>query len=200
MGKAKAGTDASKTWDTSTQSGSTGIDPATQAYIDQMRQTAQGASMPTGVSTGMAALGGDPNAVKTLMNPYQQNVIDGIMGQWKNANAMGMNQVNDAATRAGAFGGSRQGVATGVMMGENARNATSQIGDLLNSGYNNAMGQAGALVNLGMGGAGDPNAYRLGQLQRGFAGTPYGQTYSGTSGRTSTGVRGYTEGKIGLFS
>lgn len=209
MGKAKV----NKTTTSGGQSGSTGVDAGTQAYIDQMRQTAQAAGnqMPMGITgaqnyytgvqgagaQGLAALGGDAQAAARFMNPYQSQVLDQMTKQFDVQNQMAMRNVNDAATRAGAFGGNRHGVATGVALGENARNQAAQYAGLLNSGFEGAMGRAGQVAgmgfdaagagaNLGMT-AGNPDLWRLQMLRQGFQGTPYGQTYQGrTNSGTST--------------
>lgn len=187
--------------------GTSGVDQTTQNYLQQIMQAAQGAGAAgpspliggaTGYNsglmgagaTGAAALGGDPNAIAHLMNPYNQQVIDAMRAQAGVTNQQGMNAVNDAATRAGAFGGSRQGVATGTMLAQNARDLNSNISGLLSSGYNNAMNQAstaanlgfagaGANANLGMGGVGNPQQWMLNMLHQGFI-MPTGTNYSGS--------------------
>ena len=185
------GNPGNKWWDTGTQSGSQGLDPQTQAWKDQLyRQAlASGGAMPEGVTQGMDALLGKSGAVNQFMNPYQQQVIDQMNKQYGVGNEMAMRSVNDAATRSGAFGGSRHGIATGTALAENARNRDQQMAGLYAGGFESAMGRAGQAVNLGMGGAGSPEAWRYRQLL-GMQGTPYGQTYSGTTGRTSTSLFG----------
>lgn len=201
MGKAKAGSNLEKSWNTGTQSGATGIDPATQAYIDQIRQAAgaAGGAMPAGVTSGYNALTGNADAAKQFMNPYQAQVIDAMNKQFDRSGQMAQLGVNDAATQTGAFGGSRQGVASGVAASQNDLNRNTQVGNLLQSGFTDAMGRATNAVNLGMGGAGSPEAYRLAMLKQGFSGTPYGQTYKGTQGNTNTKVGTNLEAKLGLF-
>ena len=149
--------------------------------------------MPPAIQQGLDALLGKPGAVQQFMNPYQGQVIDAINKQYGIGNQMAERQVNDSATRAGAFGGSRQGIALGTAMAENTRNRDAQIAGLLNSGFESAMGRAGQAVNLGMGGAGSPEWWQMQQLRQGFAGLPYGQTYRGTGGTTRTGTGGTFE-------
>jgi hypothetical protein len=48
---------------------------------------------------------------------------------------------NQAATRAGAFGGSRQGVLEGTRLAELDRSQAQTIGGLLSNQFNNALGQ-----------------------------------------------------------
>jgi hypothetical protein len=94
------------------------------------------------------------------MNPYTQNVIGGLQTEAARSMQMGSNQLGAAATRAGAFGGSRHGIAEGQMMGDIQRGLNQQTGELLQSGYQNAqtmaqqdiqnrMQQASQLANLG---------------------------------------------------
>lgn len=137
---------------------------------------------------GLDAIGGDADAAQQFMNPYQQQVIDQMMAQLGHANALTSRGISDSATRSGAFGGSRHGVAEGVALAENQRNTAGQIAGLLHSGFEGAMGRAGAAGGLGLGAAGsipgfneyartlnDPELYRMMTLQRGMQGMPYGQ-------------------------
>lgn len=106
-----------------------------------------------------------PMYAQGYMNPYQQNVIGGLA-----QNAMGnynqmANQIGTEATRAGAFGGSRHGVAQGAMAAGVQKDLNQQIGNLMYQGYNQANQQAasdqqmrlqaaaqqGNLANLGFG-------------------------------------------------
>lgn len=49
--------------------------------------------------------------LQPYMNPYTQNVVNTTLGDINRMRQMGLNDVGAQATRAGAFGGSRQGVA-----------------------------------------------------------------------------------------
>lgn len=76
------------------------------------------------------------------MNPYTQDVINPSMQLLDQQRQMGNNQTADLASKTGAFGGSRQGVAEGV---NNAQSALlgGQLGAQLNSAnFLNAQGQA----------------------------------------------------------
>lgn len=200
----------------STQRNQSGVDPQTMQWLQQMMDAAKraGTAGPSPLTTGasgyntdamkagnlgMGALSGDPSAVNQLMNPYQANVIDAMRREGAVTDQRSMNAVNDAATKAGAFGGSRHGVATGVALGENARNLNSNIAGLLDTGFNNTMGRAGQMAamgfnaaganaNLGMGGVGSPDQWMLEMMRRGFV-MPTGQTSSG-SGATFGGQAG----------
>jgi len=80
--------------------------------------------------------------ISAQFNPFQQNVIDGLLANAGQGQRMALNLVGDRASAAHAFGGDRQGVAQGVALGEFDRNLNSQIGGLLYSGYNDAAGRA----------------------------------------------------------
>jgi hypothetical protein len=76
------------------------------------------------------------------MNPYQQNVIQGLQTEAQRASQLAANQLGAQATRAGAFGGSRQAIAQGQMMGDIQRGLNQQVGQLLQSGYGQAQSAA----------------------------------------------------------
>jgi hypothetical protein len=207
MAKAKANTkvSADKTTTSGGSSGYNGPDDITQGRVGEIWNAAQGAAnagVPGAIggaqnyytgqmgygNQGNAALGGDAAAAAKYMNPYQNQVIDSMMEQFARGDKRTEMQMNDAATRAGAFGGSRHGIATGTALAENRVNQNAQIAGLLNSGFEGAMGRAaqqagmgfnaaGAGANLGMT-AGSPDLWRLEALRRGFSGMPYGQTYT----------------------
>lgn len=192
---------------------SSGPDAATQAYVNQIRQAAQGAGAAgpgapltgasgyyTGVqgagATGAAALGGDPTAVSKLMNPYQQQVIDAMNKQLGVTNAQTNAGINANATLAGAFGGDRAAVASGAAQSANDVANNAQIAQLLSGGYSQAMQTAAtgaALGNqaaagntaLGQMGVGNPQLWQMMMLQGGLAGTPYGT--QGTSNSNQAG-------------
>jgi hypothetical protein len=67
---------------------------------------------------GAQAMGGDANATQQLMNPYQQQVLDGVGRDFDKLRSQAHTQSNQAATAAGAFGGSRHGVMEGARLGE----------------------------------------------------------------------------------
>jgi len=127
---------------------------------------------------GIDALSGDAGAQQQFMNPFQTGVIDRMNEQFGVQNQMTQNSVNDAATQSGAFGGSRHGVASGVALGENARNQGMQMAGLLNQGFDNSMNRAAGVAGLGMDAAGaganlgmtagNQELWRLRQLQSGF--------------------------------
>lgn len=64
--------------------------------------------------------------IGAYMNPYIQNVEDRAIANAQRSAQMNINQIGANAARAGAFGGSRQGVSEGVAASEAARG----VGDL----------------------------------------------------------------------
>lgn len=185
----------------------TQIDDVTQQRMKEMWQASQAAGnagpspLVTGATdyntgamragtAGMNAVAGDPAAAAQFMNPYQKQVIDEMNRNFGIMNDKTMMGVNDAATRAGAFGGSRHGVATGTALADNTRTQAGMTAGLLSSGFDQAMQRAnqaagygfqgaGMNANLGMGGVGSPEQWRLMMLNQGYHG-PMGQTSSGT--------------------
>ncbi len=79
-----------------------------------------------------------PGAVSQFMNPYEQAVIDQSMQDIARSGQMQQNQLNAQAAGAGAFGGSRQGIAQGELsrniMDQQARTSAQ----LRASGYGQA--------------------------------------------------------------
>jgi hypothetical protein len=76
------------------------------------------------------------------MNPYTGQVIDAAMGDMNRARGMAMNDIGAAATRAGAFGGSRHGVAEAETNRAFADQAGQMAANLRQQGYLNAQGAA----------------------------------------------------------
>jgi hypothetical protein len=99
---------------------------------------------------GANALAGDPNATKAMMNPYLSGVVDQVKSHYGDLNAAAQMGINDQATKAGAFGGSRHGVASGIASAEIAKGLGDQVAQLQHAGFNDAMGRAGQLGNLGI--------------------------------------------------
>lgn len=198
---------AQKSWDTS----STSVDEATKQKQQQIFDAAQasGQAGPSSLTTdaagygtamqgaganGLAALNGDAAATQQLMNPYQQQVIDANNANWNKVNQGTVQSTNDAATRAGAFGGGRAAVTQGAALGANALAQSQQTAGLLQGGYSDAMSRANTLAgygaagaagnaNLGLAGVGSPEQWYAQQLKGGYLGST-----GSTTGSTQTGV------------
>ncbi|MCC2626372.1 MAG: hypothetical protein K0S14_22 [Thermomicrobiales bacterium] len=128
---------------------------------------------------GARALAGDQDATQQMMNPYLSGVVDQVKGQYGDLNAAAQTGIQDQATKAGAFGGSRHGVASGVASAEIAKGLGSQIAGLQHQGFNDAMGRASGLANLGLGGMGmaqNALGFQAGMTgaQQGVLGQQYG--------------------------
>ena len=88
-----------------------------------------------------AAMSGPLN-VGAFNNPYQQQVIDNTAQDIERQRQMAINNLGAQAQGAGAYGGSRQGVAEGVTNAEFGRMAANQLGNMRMQGYNTAMANA----------------------------------------------------------
>lgn len=109
-----------------------------QANMDQALST---------LGQGVTALGGagtmyDPSGVQKFMNPYQQQVIDEAIKQINRQGQMSRQNLQGQATRAGAFGGSRQGVQDAELERALSEQRNSAIVGGLSQGYNQAAAQA----------------------------------------------------------
>lgn len=158
------------------------LDPETQAYLRKIYGAAAGASQqpytPYGGQTvagvsdlttgaaedfqhgskllgqGVDAMGGDQEAFSKFFNPYQQNVLDSVQRQTNEQAKLASMGVNDEATRAGAFGGSRHGVAEGVALGDVYNKGADRMAGLTAQGFTDSWGRAQDAANFGMGSAG----------------------------------------------
>ena len=83
-----------------------------------------------------------PLNVGAYMNPYTQNVIDRTQSDIERQRQMAINNMGAAATRANAFGGSRQGVAEGVTNAEFGRMAGNLIAPTRRDAFNTATSNA----------------------------------------------------------
>ena len=76
------------------------------------------------------------------MNPYQQQVVDATIRDVGNAAQIGLNNIGAQAQRAGAYGGSRQGVMEAEALKGFNQQALDQVSRLNQQGFNNAMNNA----------------------------------------------------------
>lgn len=112
---------------------------ATNAAFGQAGQTAAGVA---GFTPGSFLSGN----IGAYMNPYIQNVEQAALGNMNQAFQQGLNTIADRSINAGAFGGSRQGVAEGVAASEMAR----QYGDLSAQLRAQGFGQASNMMQSDM--------------------------------------------------
>ena len=84
----------------------------------------------------------DPSqGYKAFMSPYQQQIIDTTMADFDRQALIGKQGVSQDAYTAGAFGGSRQGVAEAEYQSSSDRNRAALLAGLYGQGYNQALAQ-----------------------------------------------------------
>jgi hypothetical protein len=96
---------------------------------------------------GIGALQGaakmyDPSSAQSFMNPYQQQVIDESVRQINRQGDISRQNLQAQATRAGAFGGSREGVQRAELERGLSEQKNAAIVGALSQGYNQASNQA----------------------------------------------------------
>ena len=101
-----------------------------------------------------------PN-IGQFMNPYTSMVTGQTLSDLERQRQMAVNTTGAQATQAGAFGGSRHGVAEALTNEGFARQGAQTFGNLQQQGFNTALGAAQAQQGLQMGGAAQLG--RLGQ-------------------------------------
>lgn len=85
--------------------------------------------------------------VADYMNPYLDQVESYALQNLQSGTQMGLNTIGDQAARAGAFGGSRQGVQEGALMGDAAKRAGELSANVRAQGFDRAMQQITADQN-----------------------------------------------------
>lgn len=124
-----------------------GLDPLQQQAIGLTGQNI-GSTNPAFAQAGQTAAGvagytpGNflQGNVGAYMNPYLQQVEQAALGNLDQGFRQSLNTIADRAIGAGAFGGSRQGVAEGVAAAETARQAGDLSAQLRAQGYGQAAG------------------------------------------------------------
>ena len=100
-------------------------------------------SQASAAQMGAMATYANPAArAQQMMNPYQQAVVDKTLRDVGSAAQLGMNQLGAQATAAGAYGGSRHGVAMAEAAKGYQQQALDAVGALNQQGYNQAMNDA----------------------------------------------------------
>jgi hypothetical protein len=125
------GTSKSKT--TSTQT--TSLDPATAALQTGNYARAQGVA-----ATPYHTL--DAAQIQAQMNPYDQAVVDTTQADLERQRQMAVDATGDAAAAAGAFGGSRHGVAEAQTNDAALRTSAGILAQLRQQGFTQAQGVA----------------------------------------------------------
>jgi len=129
------------------------IAPAQQMMAQSVEQ-AQQASMQPGFRQAQGALGAglgslagaaqayNPQSAQAFMNPYQQQVIDESIRQINRQGDIERQNLQAQATRAGAFGGSREGVQRAELERGMSAARNAAITNALQQGYGQAQQQA----------------------------------------------------------
>jgi hypothetical protein len=135
-------------------------------YAAGSQAAAMGTGQALGAGANYAAQATNPYAVQQYMNPYLQASLNPQLAEIQRQYDITGTQEQSAATRAGAFGGSREA----LMAAENQRNKNTAMNQVIGQGYNNAFQAAQQAqqygANLGLQGAqaGIQGAGQLGQL------------------------------------
>ena len=80
--------------------------------------------------------------INSYINPYFQQVLDTTLGRMGDAHKSNLNAIGDNAISAGAFGGSRHGVAEGVANSEYAKAVGDVTANVSANAFNTAAGMA----------------------------------------------------------
>jgi hypothetical protein len=129
------------------------LQPSQNMMMNAAQQAQQAAYQPgfgqgqSAVQSGIGALQGaaqryDPSSAQAYMNPYQQQVIDESMRQIDRQGAIQQANLQGQATRAGAFGGSREGVQRAELGRNLAETKNAAIIGALQQGYGTAQQQS----------------------------------------------------------
>ena len=129
--------------------GGTGV-ASYQPYLNQMSQ----------FNTAAEGLADPSQDYQAFMSPYQQEVINTTMTDFDRQAQIGSGQVGMNAYTAGAFGGSRQGVAEAEYQSNSDRNRAALLAGLYGQGYDQAQGYRQQAMG---------NQLGLGSLQQGLA-------------------------------
>ena len=128
---AKALSGSTPTSSTSTTSVDPEIKAAYLRNLEEARATAAGLAPKQFAPYAEYNLG----MVQQYMNPYEQQVIQGTLGDIERARQGQISAEGAAATAAKAFGGSRQGVTRSLVDEAALRNATNAVAQLRNTGF-----------------------------------------------------------------
>jgi hypothetical protein len=148
------------------------LDPSTQAYLNAYRARARtvagGGPSPylTGAGEGYRGAAGNLGFgsqtglgnIGDYFNPFEQSVIGGIQSDFGRQRDLAGMSASDQATRAGAFGGSREAVLRANLMGDVNRNEGITLANFRNLGFENAagrlMGERERMTQSGLAGLG----------------------------------------------
>ena len=148
-----AGTDIDTAQRMAQQSAQANLAPSQQMMMQGADQGLMAARQPGytqaqgALGAGLGSLAGaaqayNPQSAQAFMNPYQQQVIDEAMKQINRQGAIQRQDLQAQATRAGAFGGSREGVQRAEMERNLDQTRNAAIVNALQQGYGQSQQQA----------------------------------------------------------
>jgi hypothetical protein len=123
----------------------TQVTPQTLASLANPIVGGGGSSGGGGASGGWDSSPSNPLAntgYAPYMNPFTSSVINQTLPLMQQQNALGQNQLQNAANSANAFGGSRQGVQQGVAQAQGALNIGQMAANLNNQNFQQAQAAA----------------------------------------------------------
>ena len=124
-----------------------------------------GQFMGTGAGTGAGS-------IAAFQSPYQQAVIDESLRQFDRSREGGLQQISDAASQFGAFGGGRQGALEGQFMADTALGRAGLEAQLRQQGFADAVARRGQA--FGQQQALGAQRAQLAAQQAGLAGQQFG--------------------------
>ena len=101
---------------------------------------------------GLGSLVG-PDAYKSFMSPYQNEVMDATLSEFDKQQTIGQTGLRDSAIGSGAYGGARAGIQQAEYMNQGAMNRAQLQAQLLNQGFTqaNQLAQQDMMTRQGLG-------------------------------------------------
>jgi hypothetical protein len=155
------------------------------------------------IGQSLGQMSQDPNVVQGYMNPYLQASLNPQLAEAQRQYDITGQQQQGAATKSGAFGGSREA----LMAAENQRNANMAKNQMIGQGYNTAFQNAQQQMNAANQAALSGNAqalqgYGMGLQGAGQAGSQamqgYGMGLQGAGQAGQLGIQGAQAGLAGV--
>lgn len=175
-------------------------DAQSQRYIQGMRHLGQqGLTQAMGGPDSYVVPQLSSGAIAAAMNPWMNEVIGGVRGEFDFLRDQALLEENARATGAGAYGGDRSALAQGARLGAIDRAQGSQVAGLLGQGYGQALQLAEHRRQLAERGLQEP-LWRYGQglnflnLGMGPVGTTTEQWATGGGNRLAGALGGAATG------
>ena len=116
---------------------------ASGAQAGALSGTAEGMNYQPSQVTGTSYQAADPTKLMAAyQNPYESQVVQQTLQDIGSAQTQSLNQLGAQASQAGAFGGSRQGVAEAQTRLGYGKQAANTVGQLRQQGFNTALAAA----------------------------------------------------------